>query len=146
LTITESDVLYINGVKSQTNQAQYLKTGWEFSNNKSLNSLPNAVSGLEAQAGKIIYIHGLEWCLDYGTVAFDFAGTLKFRYATSNRAALTLNLSVINSATDYFYASQGENARTAINEGIELYCDNDATVGDGVYYYRLTYSIEDAPF
>jgi len=144
-TITTSDTLYINGVERFTDEPILRTTGWAYSNNKLLNSFPNAISELTAQANKIILVKELLFCLDAGGTPFNFANNIKLRY-TGGFVAVDIDKAIINSATDYYFQAIDINAKVAVGEGLELYSAADAAVGNGTYYYKIIYQVIDKPF
>ena len=141
-TITESDVIYINGAKQYTDTPLIRTTGWQYSNSKTLNSSPLAITGLEAQTGKYILIKELLFILDAGAVQYNFANNLKLRY-TGGKVIVDIDKTIINSATDYHYQVTGMNGKIASSEGIELYSAADAAAGNGLYYIKCLYEIID---
>lgn len=144
-TITTSDTLYINGVERFTDEPILRTTGWAYSNNKLLNSFPNAISELTAQANKIILVKELLFCLDAGGTPFNFANNIKLRY-TGGFVAVDIDKAIINSATDYYFQAIDINAKVAVGEGLELYSAADAAAGNGTYYYKIIYQVIDKPF
>jgi len=141
-TITESDVIYINGAKQYTDTPLIRTTGWQYSNSKTLNSSPLAITGLEAQTGKYILIKELLFILDAGAVQYNFANNLKLRY-TGGKVIVDIDKAIINSATDYHYQVTGMNGKIAAGEGIELYSAADAAAGNGLYYIKCLYEVID---
>ena len=130
-TITESDVIYINGAKQYTDTPLIRTTGWQYSNSKTLNSSPLAITGLEAQAGKYILLKELLFILKVGAVQYNFANNLKLRY-TGGKVIVDIDKAIINSAVDYHYQVTGMNGKIAAGEGRELYSAADAAAGNGL--------------
>lgn len=145
LNITESNVIYIDGVKRYSDTVYERETGWAYSNNKNLNSSPNQISELTAQANKIILIKELLFCLDAGAVAYNFANNIKLRY-TGGNVVVDIDKAIINSAVDYYYHVTGINAQVSVGQGLELYSAADAAAGNGLYYYKIIYQVIDKPF
>lgn len=144
-TVTESDITYIMGKKVYSDTVYFRETGWEFSNNKSLNTSPNQITGLEAQTDKIVLLKEMIFALDAGGTPYNFANNLKVRY-TGGKVVIDIPTSVINSATDYYYHVTDINAKVAVGEGIELYSAADASSGNGLYYYKFIYEVIAKPF
>ena len=142
VNVTESNTLYINSIKQYTDTPLIRTTGWQYSNSKTLNSSPLAITGLEAQAGKYILLKELLFILKVGAVQYNFANNLKLRY-TGGKVIVDIDKAIINSAVDYHYQVTGMNGKIASSEGIELYSAADAAAGNGLYYIKCLYEVID---
>jgi len=145
VTVTESNTLYIDSIRRYSDTVYFRETGWTYSNNKNLNSSPNQITELVAQADKIILIKELLFCLDAGAVAYNFANNIKLRY-TGGNVIVDIDKAIINSATDYYYHVTGINAAVSVGQGVELYSAADAAAGNGLYYYKIIYEVISKPF
>ena len=142
VNVTESNTLYINSIKQYTDTPLIRTTGWQYSNSKTLNSSPLAITGLEAQTGKYILIKELLFILDAGAASYNFANNLKLRY-TGGQVIVDIDKAIVNSATDYHYQVTGMNGKITPGEAIELYSAADAAAGNGLYYIKCLYEVID---
>lgn len=123
-------------------------TEWQSTTSKTLNSVALDITGLEAPgAGKIIVPKFILTALDAGTTPYDYVGNLRLVYSTDPSNGFSVgSSSLINSATDV-YSLTPVGLAYVVNDKMQIrITTTDATVGNGVFWYKVIYQIEDAPF
>jgi hypothetical protein len=99
-----------------------------------------------AGANKVIKLITMTGFLDYGTVAFNFAHDLNFKYETSGIVVYDGEKADFNQATDYYFEIDKTGASggpLSVNEGVVLTTLADATTGDGTITIIALYSEQD---
>lgn len=125
-------------------------TEWQSFTNQDLFTNPVNITGLPAPGvGKIIVPKFVVFALDAGGTAYDFdVNGLRIAFASAPTTAFGAAIvqSVANSATDVYRTNTITIASLIPNDGLVLTAAADATVGDGTYYVKVIYQIENAPF
>jgi len=129
-------------------------TAWQSFTNKDLFTNPVDIVGLEAPgAGKIIVPKFVMFALNAGGTPYDYPvmSALFLAYSTTPTIQATGNIThtQINSATDIIINEAGVPSSSSVliaNDKMQLTATADATAGDGTYYFKVIYQIEDAPF
>ena len=131
--------------------AQYC-TEWQAFTQQNIFTAPVDITGLPTPgAGKVIVLKYIMYALDAGGTAYDFGAMTAMKLAFSTTPSLplaTIAQAYTNSATDilrYYSIIDGGLALVA-NDKIVLTAGADATQGNGTYYLKFIYQIEDAPF
>lgn len=128
---------------------EQLCTNWQMFTQKNLNTSPVDVTGLPAPGvGKIIVPKFVLVFLDAGTTPFNFTDALRLVHSTqaSLGGSVIMSADNMNSTTDYYCCVPFEGNPLAPNDKMQLWCFSNASLGNGRYYVKVYYTIEDAPF
>jgi len=124
-------------------------TAWQAITSQNLFTSPVDVVGLEAPgAGKIIIPKFIIWALEYNGVAYDYTDGLTLGYSTDMANATEyITFPNLNATTDKNMTKPSNGNIYVVNDKMQIGVNTaDATVGNGTFWIKVIYQIEDAPF